>query len=159
MGIFDRLRHKQTTSDDQSAASASTDESQASAKGGSRLSADRSAAGGKAAVEPVLGGIKADATSGNEHSYRWLWRPHVSEKAAHLTEHNAYVFDVPVAAEKIAVKQAVEALYKVKVTKVRTLRGPGKMVRRGRKSGRRRNWKKAIVTLKAGQKIELYEGV
>lgn len=88
-----------------------------------------------------------------------LASPHVSEKAAFLASKGTYVFNVPVTAGKIEVKKAVEALYKVKVVRVNTVRGIGKTVRRGRMEGRRNNWKKALVTLKAGQKIDLYQGV
>ena len=88
-----------------------------------------------------------------------LVSPRISEKAAILASRGTYVFNVPTSANKIEVRKAVEALYDVKVTDVRTVRGPGKFVRRGRTSGQRPNWKKALVTLKAGQKIDLYEGV
>jgi large subunit ribosomal protein L23 len=62
-------------------------------------------------------------------------------------------------ATKIEIRKAVEALYKVNVVAVRTVRNLGKIVRRGRISGQRNRSKKAFVTLKAGQKIDLYEGV
>jgi len=88
-----------------------------------------------------------------------LLSPRVSEKAAMLTSKGTYVFNVPVSAEKIEIRKAIEALYKVKIERVNTARGIGKVVRRGRIAGRRNNWKKAIVTLKAGQTIDLYKGV
>ncbi len=88
-----------------------------------------------------------------------LRAPHVSEKAARHASHGTYVFDVPVHAEKIAIKQAVEKLYQVHVHAVRTIRHEGKTVRRGRISGTRRAWKKALVTLRAGERIDIYEGV
>lgn len=88
-----------------------------------------------------------------------LVAPRVSEKAATLAGSGTYVFNVPVDANKVEIRKAVELLYKVNVVGVRTVRGIGKVVRRGRAVGRRNRWKKALVTLKAGQKIELYEGV
>lgn len=88
-----------------------------------------------------------------------LRRPHVSEKAARLADKGAYVFDVRVDAEKVAIKKAVEALYGVKVVGVRTIRHAGKPVRRGRKLSSRNAWKKALVTIAPGQKIEIYSGV
>jgi large subunit ribosomal protein L23 len=88
-----------------------------------------------------------------------LLKPHVSEKAAVLADAGIYVFDVPVSANKIEIAKAVEATYKVKVEKVRTQRGMGKLVRRGRVRGRRNAWKKALVELKKGQTITLVEGV
>lgn len=93
------------------------------------------------------------------HLLGLLSRPHVSEKAARLGAQNTYVFDVALTAEKIAIKKAVEALYNVKVIAVRTVRGIGKPVHRGRRASSRADWKKALVTLAPGQKMDLYEGV
>ena len=70
-----------------------------------------------------------------------------------------YVFNVPVSAEKIEIAKAVGALYGVTVEAVRTARGIGKRMVRGKYKGRRNQWKKAYVCVKPGQKIDLYEGV
>lgn len=84
-------------------------------------------------------------------------RPVVSEKATLLTEkQNKYVFEVAPAANKIQVKKAVEDLFKVSVTNVRTMRVPGKRKRVRFQIGRTPEWKKAIVTLKEGDRIELF---
>lgn len=88
-----------------------------------------------------------------------LFSPRVSEKAAMLASKGTYVFNVPVWTNKSEVCKAVEALYKVNVAEVRTARGIGKRMARGRIRGRRQNWKKALVTLKKGQTINLHEGV
>jgi len=88
-----------------------------------------------------------------------LLSPRVSEKAAILAHKGVYVFNVPISANKSEVKKAVEAFFKVNVTAVRTNRGEGKILHRGRRPGVRNRWKKAIVTLKSAQKIDLYEGV
>ena len=88
-----------------------------------------------------------------------LVKPHVSEKASVLADRGIYVFDVPVSANKIEIRKAVEAMYKVSVTDVRTARGIGKAVSRGRLKGRRNAWKKAMVQLKKGQTISIVEGV
>lgn len=88
-----------------------------------------------------------------------LRSPRVTEKAAVSASKGSYVFNVPTSANKIEIRKAVEAMYKVKVTDVRTIRGQGKIVRRGRVAGRRNAWKKAIVSLKKGQTIDLYKGV
>ena len=88
-----------------------------------------------------------------------LVAPRVSEKAAALAGKGTYVFNVPVSANKVEIKKAIEALYTVSVTSVRTSRGIGKRMVRGRITGQRNRWKKALVTLKRGQKIELHEGV
>jgi large subunit ribosomal protein L23 len=92
--------------------------------------------------------------------YEVVQRPLLTEKGTRLKEEaNQYLFRVARTATKVEVKQAIEQLFKVKVVDVRTLRVQGKVKRLGRFQGRRPDWKKAIVTLKAGQSIELYEGV
>jgi len=92
--------------------------------------------------------------------YEVVQRPLLTEKGTRLKEEgNQYLFRVARTATKIEIKQAIEQLFKVKVAEVRTLRMQGKVKRMGRFAGRRPDWKKAIVTLKAGQSIELYEGV
>ena len=117
--------------------------------------------------KPVVKAKKADAktetvvapkTAGGNSSFL-LVSPRVSEKAARLASKGTYVFNVPTSANKVEVRKAVEALYGVHVTDVRTVRGVGKIVARARIAGRRNNWKKALVTLKAGEKLDLYEGV
>ncbi len=95
----------------------------------------------------------------NAYASSFLVQPHVSEKAAILMERGVYTFDVPVNAEKIAVRKAVEALYNVKVTDVRMIRHAGKPVFRGHRPSSRNTWKKALVTLAKGQKLDLYQGV
>lgn len=85
-------------------------------------------------------------------------RPIVTEKATTLKdEQNQVSFQVAMDANKIEVRQAVEAIFKVKVTGVRTQVVFGKEKRMGRYLGRRPSWKKAIVTLGQGSKIELFE--
>jgi large subunit ribosomal protein L23 len=88
-----------------------------------------------------------------------LLSPRVSEKAAMLASKGTYVFNVAIDANKIDIRKAVEAIYSVKVSDVRTVRGEGKIARRGRTAGRRNRWKKALVTLVKGQSLNLYEGV
>jgi large subunit ribosomal protein L23 len=87
-----------------------------------------------------------------------ILRPLVTEKATTLKdEHNQVSFQVAMDANKIEVRQAVEAIFKVKVTDVRTLVVFGKEKRMGRYLGRRPSWKKAVVTLGQGSKIDLFE--
>jgi len=71
---------------------------------------------------------------------------------------NKYYFKVAIDANKIEVKKAVEELFKVKVTKCDTIRVKGKRKGWGRTSGKRADWKKAILTLKEGDKITIFEG-
>jgi len=87
-------------------------------------------------------------------------RPLMTEKSMRLKEErNAVTFQVAPDANKVEIRQAVEAIFNVKVTDVRTANVRGKLKRMGRFEGRRPSWKKAIVTLAPGHKIELVEGV
>jgi large subunit ribosomal protein L23 len=70
-----------------------------------------------------------------------------------------YSFEVHPGANKIEIKKAIEEIFSVRVTSVRTIRMPGKKKRMGRFEGKRPDWKKAVVTLKEGETIELFEGV
>ena len=84
----------------------------------------------------------------------------ITEKGTRLREReNGYLFEVARDANKIEIKKAIEAIFPVKVESVRTLRVHGKPKRMGRYGGNRPDWKKAVVTLKKGQTIELFEQV
>lgn len=85
-----------------------------------------------------------------------LVAPMLSEKSVILKDsQNRYTFKVHPKANKVDIKKAVETLFKVKVENVRTMNFMGKMHKVGRYEGRRGDWKKAIVTVKTGQKIDL----
>lgn len=87
-----------------------------------------------------------------------LVQPLLTEKVTALREKtNTVGFIVHPDANRVQIKQAVEALLKVKVAKVNVLNVRGKMKRLGRFAGRRSDWKKAFVTLKPGEKLEMYE--
>ncbi len=81
----------------------------------------------------------------------------LTEKAARLREENKVVFEVALGANKIQIRQAVEDLFGVKVTDVNTLVQRGKPRRLGRRSMNRKNWKKAIVTLREGDSIQFFD--
>lgn len=83
-----------------------------------------------------------------------LVQPRISEKSGHLASLNKYVFKIRNSANKVEVKKAVEAAYKVKVTQVNIVTNQGKKRNFGRTAGRTSAFKKAIVTLKKGDKIE-----
>ena len=84
----------------------------------------------------------------------------ITEKGSILREQTGqYTFEVDANANKIEIKRAVEAIFKVKVTTVRTQNMHGKVKRLGRSVGRRPDWKRAIVTLAADQTIELFDQV
>lgn len=93
------------------------------------------------------------------HLYEVIRRPVITEKSNLLAEEaNKYVFEVSSRANKIQIREAVEGIFEVEVDKVNTLVVPPKRGRRGRKwYMRTKAWKKAIVTLAPGQKIELFD--
>lgn len=84
-------------------------------------------------------------------------QPLSTEKSSRLKEYRQYTFKVLKGANKIEIKKAVEEIFKVKVEKVRVLNMKGKPRRMGIFSGRTSSWKKAIVSLKEGEKIESLE--
>jgi len=84
----------------------------------------------------------------------------ITEKGTVLRElRNQYIFEVARSANKIEIKRAIELVFTVKVDQVRTQQLRGKVRRTGRFVGKRSDWKKAIVTLKPDQKIELFEQI
>jgi large subunit ribosomal protein L23 len=88
-------------------------------------------------------------------------RPILTEKMTMLGTKNQYAFEVDINANKIEIAKAIEKRFSVEIESIRTIRYKGKrkaqFTRRGRVPGTRPNWKKAIVTLKQGQTIELLE--
>jgi large subunit ribosomal protein L23 len=89
--------------------------------------------------------------------YQVILRPLITEKATHLSErHNAFTFEVNPLATKTEIKRAVEELFSVVVSDVRTQNRRGKLRRYRLKAGRMRNWKKAIVTLREEYRIDFY---
>ena len=91
--------------------------------------------------------------------YDVLRAPRMSEKTLTLKEEvNQFAFEVDPRANKIQIKESVEKSFKVSVMKVRTMNVRGKKKRLGRTEGRKSSWKKALVTLKAGESIEYFEG-
>ncbi len=87
-----------------------------------------------------------------------LIRPLVTERSTALMEEGKYVFEVAKAANKIQIADAVAEIFKVKVLSVNTANVTGKVKHVGRNIGRRRSYKKAIVTLAPGETIQFFEG-
>lgn len=86
--------------------------------------------------------------------------PLLTEKGTLLKEKdNKVLFNVAKNANKIEIKNAVESIFKVKVERVTTMNYKGKKKRMGKHEGRRPDWKKAIVTLKEGEKLDFIEGI
>lgn len=93
------------------------------------------------------------------HPYAVLLRPIITEKSTALAGSNKYVFEVDVRANKNQIKDAVQLAFNVRVDDVNTMKMKGKPKRFGRKITARPDWKKAIVTVAPGDKIELFEGI
>ena len=101
---------------------------------------------------------KSDSAAGPRH-YDVIVAPHITEKSTLLSENNAVVFKVSKDATKPQIKEAVEALYDVKVAGVNTIVQKGKTKRWKGKPYKRTDIKKAVVTLAEGQMIDITEGV
>jgi len=92
-------------------------------------------------------------------NYDIIKRPIITEKTnTQKDQHNQVTFEVDPRANRIEVQRAVEQIFNVKVADIRTMHVSGKFKRRGRILGKRRNWKKAIVKLMPGERIEFFEG-
>jgi large subunit ribosomal protein L23 len=107
----------------------------------------------------MSGAKKKPAAITRARMYEVIRAPLVTEKSTHQSEHSQISFKVSLDATKPEIKQAVEGLFKVKVKAVNTLRVEGKnKVFRGMR-GRRSDWKKAIISLVDGEKIDLTTGL
>ncbi len=93
------------------------------------------------------------------HQFEILRRPLITEKNTGLQAQNKYAFEVADMANKPLVKEAVEKAFKVKVLAVNVVMVRGKTFRRGKRKITTEPWKKAVVTLRAGDKIQFFEGV
>ena len=87
-----------------------------------------------------------------------LLKPVITEKTTMMMSDGKYTFKVPLHANKIEIRKAVEQVFDVKVKSVTTLRMMGKFNRMGKYVGKRPDYKKAIVTLREGETIEFFEG-
>ncbi|MCF7936258.1 MAG: 50S ribosomal protein L23 [Synergistales bacterium] len=85
-------------------------------------------------------------------------RPVITEKSSRHMEHNKYTFEVDRRANKVEIRKAIEDLFNVKVEKVNTVKVRPKPKRMGVYIGKSRSWKKAIVSLAEGERIEFFEG-
>jgi len=121
--------------------------------------------GGPASIQPKadLGGkpqkaekpVVAKSTKIGRFSYDAIKQPHISEKASYLAEKDQYVFEISPNYNKQQVRDSVEGIYGVDVLSVNIIRIPSKKRRLGKTEGFRKAYKKAVVTIKNGQKIEI----
>lgn len=94
------------------------------------------------------------------YKYDTIIRPVISEKATLQKENiNQVTFEVNSKANRIEIKNAIENIFNVGVEKVNTIHVKGKIKQRGKIIGKRKDWKKAVIKLKPGSKIEFFEGV
>jgi large subunit ribosomal protein L23 len=94
-----------------------------------------------------------------QQMYDIIRGPVITEKATNVSEHNQVIFRVPLTATKREVKAAVEGLFSVNVAAVNTIRVMGKVKRVRGRPGRRSDYKKAVVTLREGQRIDVTTGI
>ena len=102
---------------------------------------------------------KPEAKAVENRHYDVVLAPHITEKSTMVSEHNAVVFKVASGASKPEIKAAVEALFNVTVTKVNTILAKGKTKKWKGQPYKRSDSKKAIVTLAAGQSIDITSGI
>jgi len=93
------------------------------------------------------------------NAHQIIIRPLITEKNTNLMSLDKYCFEVDRSANKLQIKEAIESIFSVQVVKVHTMNVRGKLRRRGMRYGYTADWKKAIVTLAEGDRIELFEGV
>jgi large subunit ribosomal protein L23 len=102
---------------------------------------------------------RAQARLSRQQMYDIVRAPVITEKATNVSEHNQVIFRVPLTATKRDVRAAVEGLFNVEVKAVNTIRVMGKLKRFRGRLGRRSDYKKAIVTLGSGQRIDVTTGI
>jgi large subunit ribosomal protein L23 len=111
----------------------------------------------KAEVKPAVSPVKSisQKPKNEKFSYEVIKSPHISEKASYLAEKNQYIFEILPNYNKKEVKDAIEGIYGVDVLSVNMIKIPAKKRRLGRTEGFRKAYKKAVVKIKEGQKIEI----
>ena len=160
MGLFSRKTKKD---DDKKAdaKSAKVDIAVKKDSGGEKVSMKDLYSGAKTGVEKAKKGETETKEKSSRYisAYRVLMKPLVSEKASIMGAESKYFFAVERSANKIEIAKAIKQVYGIKPVNVNIINMKGKNVRTGRTLGKRKNWKKAIVTLPKGESIKIYEGV
>ena len=109
--------------------------------------------------EPESGTAKNRKIRKYGNAHRVIIKPLITEKAANLGALNKYAFMVAPKTNKIEISQAIDELYGIKPVNINIVNVTGKKVRHGKRQGKRKDWKKAVVTLPPGKSINIYEGV
>lgn len=152
MGIFDKIKFKKDEK-------GQTVE-KAEKVGTSQTEGETTEVEKAAKVMPVAEGARTSISATNVATIgQVILRPIITEKSAHLAAENKYVFAVDSSATRVDVKTAIKAMYNVSPTSVNMTTKIGKTIRFGRREGKRKDWKRAIVTLPKGSSINVYEGV
>lgn len=154
MSFLDKFKKKHE-SKEQMRSAAETPAKESKAKAPKEVTSDEA----KTADKKKKQDTKVDLKDRSGHAAQIIIRPLQTEKITDQIMLNQYTFEVAVDATKSEVKKAVKAMYDVDPVKVRTVNMRGKAVRFGRIWSKRKNWRKAIVTLKQGDKIQVYEGI
>ena len=102
---------------------------------------------------------QSERAGDTKDAYHLLRHPVISEKASRGAEARQYTFAVPAHATRIGVARAIASLYGVRPVRVNIIRVKGKRVRFGRVHGKQKDWKKAVVTVAAGKRLTVFEGV
>ena len=105
--------------------------------------------------QAVLSASPSLPKGGDASSYRVVLSPHITEKGTIMSEQNKYVFRVAESANKLEIKKSIKGLYKVDVAKVMVSYARPKIRKTGKREGHKPGFKKAIVTLKEGSKIDI----
>jgi large subunit ribosomal protein L23 len=113
----------------------------------------------KAEVAVAAADGKKEVATKNSSAFRILIKPLVTEKGSVLGAESKYTFMVANEANKIEIAKAIEDTYGIKPVKVNVINVEGKIKNRGRIAGKRKDWKKAIVSLPKGKTIKIFEGI
>ncbi len=161
MGLFGRKIKKEDDNKRTDAKSAKADIAVKKKLGGEKVSMKDLYGGAKMGVEKAKEAEKEIKGKTNRYigAYRALIKPLVSEKASIMGAESKYFFAVERSANKIEIAKAIKQVYGIKPVNVNIINMKGKNVRTGKTLGRRKDWKKAIVTLLKGESIKIYEGV
>lgn len=157
MGIFDRFKSKKKKDDKPKAEVKQAVSKPVKAKESApalKLKTEETAP--EASKEAKSKKVKKDETG---LAFKILLKPLITEKATALVSQNKYAFKVADNSNKVIIAKAIKGLYGVEPIAVNIINERGKRLTYGRTRGKKSNWKKAIVTLKPGDKIEIYEGV
>ncbi len=151
MGIFDKIKYKK---DEKGETVEKVEKSESSQLETNTVEVDKAAK-----VAPTQEKAKNQMSKEVTLMSGVILRPVITEKSAHLATENKYVFQVRQDATRVDVKTAIKSMYGVLPVNVRIMNKIGKKIRFGQREGKRKDWKKATVTLPKGSSINVYEGV